>query len=190
MLKYFILIITILTSGCGPNRNIYVNEQGGVRSKSKNIFAYHKINYTPKDTLLIDTNAVYVRRNGFKKMKSYGKSFDTVYLPDSYYRFYPNGRVQQVTFSERNIGNLVNNTEIGNIGYYFVKNGKLKMSIVHSNQTDLEFGYFENGDILLFNEKPEVFSTSYALLKMITGNDVTKWVKLKVNSMRSVKPTW
>lgn len=186
MLKYFILLIVIFNSGCGPNRNIYVNEQGGVRSKSKTIFAYYKKNYTPKDTLLIDTNAVYVRRNGFRKLKSY----DTVYLPDSYYRFYPNGRVQQVTISEGDIGKLVNNTEIGSIGYYFVKRGKLKMSIVHTNQTDLEFGYFEKGDILLFNDKPEVFNASYTLLKMMSGKEVTRWVKLKVNSMRSVTPTW
>jgi len=191
-IKFIAAIVMVSLVSCGPDKNIYRTPQGGFRLKSPKGYPYYKKNYTPTDTLLIDTNAIYVRqKNGFQ-IFARGREgrLDTVPFPVIYYRFYSKGRVLKVYPGDKDIDSTVNDTGIGHAGSYVVRNGKLKMDIVNSNQTDFEYGYFLNGDIIIFNETPETFNGSYTLVKYFSKRDTTRWAKVKVKNLKPVNLTW
>ena len=182
-LMIFILMILIACQS-----RYVVNEQGGVRPGKDNMFRYDKKGFILKDNLFIDTNAIYVRHGA---TISYGE--DTVQLPTVYYRFWGNGRVQEVWPGNKEFNNIVNNTEIGYIGYYYIKNARLKMEmieIVNGGQTGLRYGLFDNGNIWFYEQSPETYYGSWAMLKWFESKSKTQWVKTTVDSLKYVKPTW
>ena len=179
------LTLLILTS-C--QSRFIVNREGGVRPRKNNMFSYDKKHFTLKDNSLIDTNAIYVRSGA---VITYGS--DTVKLPTVYYRFWSNGSVQEVWPDKKDYDSIVNNTEIGYNGYYYIKKGRLKMQmieILNGGQIGLRYGLFDNGDIWFYEQRPETYYGSWNMLKWLESKNKTKWVKTTVSSLKYVKPTW
>jgi hypothetical protein len=181
-----LLTLFILTS-C--QSRFIVNEQGGVRPSKNNMFSYNKKNFTLKDTTLIDTNAIYLRKGGITKVPW----SDTSKYPTVYYRFWNNGRVQEVWPDKLELNSIVNNTEIGYIGYYYIKKGRLKMQMIeitNGGQTGLRYGLFDKGDIWFYEQRPETYYGSWNMLKWFDSRSKTKWTKTTVDSLKYVRPTW
>ncbi|PKP00970.1 MAG: hypothetical protein CVU11_16645 [Bacteroidetes bacterium HGW-Bacteroidetes-6] len=152
------------------------------------MFRYDKKLFILKDNSLIDTNAIYIRSGA---TINYGS--DTIELPTVYYRFWSNGRVQEVYPGNKDCNIIVNNTEIGYIGYYYIKRGRLKMQMIETlngGQTGLRYGLFDNGDIWFYEQRPETYYGSWNMLKWLESNNKTKWAKTTVDSLKYIKPTW
>jgi hypothetical protein len=94
---------------------------------------------------------------------------------------------------KKHYNSIVNNTEIGYIGYYYIKKGRLKMQmieILNGGQTGLRYGLFDNGNIWFYEQRPETYYGSWNMLKWLESKNKTKWVKTTVDSLKYVKPTW
>ena len=148
------------------------------------MFSYEKKVKKLEDLSLIDTTAIYIRKNG---------NGDTANLPLVYYRFWGDGRVQQVYPGKRDLAQIVNNPEIGAIGYYHIKKGRLKVQLIETlngGQTGKRFGLFSNGNIWFYQQRPETYYGSWTLLKWLEKKNKTEWVKTKIDNLIYVKPTW
>jgi len=180
----FISLILFLTS-C--QTRYIVNEQGGIRPKGK-MFSYENKTTSLKDNLLIDTTSIYIRKG---QKITYGTN--VVSLPTVYYRFWENGRVQEVYPKELDINNIINNTEIGYIGYYYIKKGRLKMQLIETlngGQTGKRYGLFDNGNIWFYEQRPETYYGSWNMLKWLENNRKTEWIKISIDSLKHINPTW
>jgi len=182
---FTVLTLFILTS-C--QSRFIVNEQGGIRPRKNNMFSYDKKNFTLKDTILIDTNSIYIRKGA---ITIYGS--DTIKYPTVYYRFWNNGRVQEVWPDKKELNSIVNKTEIGYIGYYYIKKGRLKMQMIevtNGGQTGLRYGLFDKGNIWFYEQRPETHYGSWNMLKWFDSKSKTKWTKTTVDSLKYVQPAW
>lgn len=180
------ILILILFYSC--QTKYVVNDQGGIRPKNKNMFRYNNKSFALQDNQLIDTNYIYLRKDA---INNYGS--DSVKSPTVYYRFWGNGCVQEVWPDNQKLNSIVNNTEIGNIGYYYIKKGRLKIEIIETTnggQAGHRYGLFDNGDIWFYEQTPETYFGSWNMLKWLESKNKTRWVKTKVDSLGYIKPTW
>lgn len=164
-----------------------VNDQGGVRPRNGNMFRDNSKNFTLQNNSLLDTNCIYLRKGA--KIESF-----TDTLPTEYYRFWTNGRIQEVWLtSNQELNSIVNNTETGYIGYYHIKKGRLIIDVIdetNGGQVNTRFGLFENGDIHFYQQSPHTYFNSWNMLKWFEGKNKTRWLKTTVDSLKYVNPTW
>jgi hypothetical protein len=164
-----------------------VNDEGGVRPRKEYMFRNNSKNFVLQNNLLLDTNCIYLRKGAIIESRT-----DT--LPTVYYRFWANGRVQGIwPKKNQELNSIVNNTEIGYIGYYQIKKGRLIIEMIEESnggQTSTRFGLFENGDIYFYEQSPHTYFSSWKLLKCFEGKNKTRWTKTSVDSLKFIKPTW
>ena len=182
MKYYLILLSASVIFSC--KLKYYVNEHHGVRPTNPDMFSYKKRTSLLTDTLLIDTNSIYV------KTPVNAHPFDKE--ATEFYRFWANGRVLKITTYSKDLNTVVNNTQTGIIGYYHIKKGRLKMQMLemlNGGQVGLRYGLFENGDISFHQARPETWYGSWALLEAL-GGDRRTWHKTKLDSIKPVKANW
>ena len=145
-------------------------------------------NFQLKNNSLIDTNFIYLSQGA-----RLPNAIDSNPLPTTYYRFWSNGRVQQVWPGNQEIGTLVNNTEIGSAGYYRIRKGRLEMQItetLNGGQKGLRYGLFEQGNIWFYYQRPETYFGSWLMMRWLESKYKTQWVKTKVEGLKYVNPNW
>lgn len=199
-----VLFILILCSSC--NSHFYITDQGGIRPKSNSSFVFKKRGSIASDTLYIDTNAIYLRPDIITHNK--GRAINLI--PATYYRFFVNGKVQEVRLSNRDINQQVNitqishdinqqvnNTQIGHVGFYkIIGHGKILIQIMtERNRGEVIFknGFFRNGDLYIFeiNETPPDWYDDIIPIPSFKGiNNKNIYAKTKVDSLKSVELKW
>ena len=177
-MKWFIVLFFVIQSCAGIKH--FTNQQGFERPNNYKFFKYTK--YTTLVVDGIDTNAVYIQNwiNPNTKESYY-----------RYYRFLPNGRVLY-NYDSLHLPKI-NNSEYGNIGYYYCKNNKLKLEIFKvtygiRGSIVKEFGYVSKDTIKLYLQNPATFNNNYKLTAK--GALTDSWVKLIPTNLKPVIPFW
>jgi hypothetical protein len=110
----------------------------------------------------------------------------------SFIRFFANGKCIEIYEKIADIEKNVNILEKGIIGYYYIsKKNVLKMqyfSSINGGQVEREFGLFDNGDLLIYDEPP--MWGSLKLLKLFYGDTKKLWKKIKIDGLKPVVPDW
>lgn len=186
---FYLLLFSALFSACRFIR--YKNENGEYRPKSEKFFSYKKANTRVSDTLLVDTNAIYVMQLG--KLYAFDTNdvlVDSINNAWQYMRFYATGQVYfSHVFDTLPSVEKVNSQTRGIIGYYKFdnKNRRIKIQYLNPYLTNPQtyFGKFDGGDILIYTLRPETF------WNIVPYNSKTdRWKKVKLEGMKYIKPDW
>jgi hypothetical protein len=185
--KIKLLLFAILFLFYCCKSQVYQNKYTLPRPIKENAFSYAKKNFRLHDTLLIDTTVIYLlidtASNCWSKKQNQIK----------FIRFFSNGRFFLIIRdSINNILDFANDSEYGLIGYYYItKKNILKLQYFpHSNSgiTDRRFGFFDNGDLWIYDEPP--MWGSMTLLKLTSGYSKKLWKKIKIDGLKPVVTDW
>jgi hypothetical protein len=159
---------------------------GGIRVKNPDRLKFQGEQFHLTDTLLIDTNAVYVLSN-FEL--PHAKPFE-ISRP-SYLRFFAAGQVLIVKCDSIPSLEMINNVDIGWQGYFKIEKNRLmikEFEIINGGQTAQRFGIFDTGDVLLYDARPDSYHYSWKELERKSLK--TRWRKIKIEGMTYQQPDW
>ncbi|TCC99906.1 hypothetical protein [Pedobacter psychroterrae] len=188
------VLLCFLISGCS---HYTINSEGFIRPPSGYKFPYRKKAARLTSNELIDTSAIYLMRNS-----NYYRDSEEYKNPDSYIRFYADGRFKEIGIKNTDSIKLadVNNIHRGIVGYYHLNVRVIKLqyySDLNGGSHQLKFGRVsENGDLVLLHENPRTyFGIGYSdegiirkIEKGFFNPEVHRKVKLK--GMVYTSPDW
>ncbi|MDR3235435.1 MAG: hypothetical protein LBT48_01750 [Prevotellaceae bacterium] len=179
------IFLTLLCVAC--EIQYYETKYTKPRPIKENVFSYAKKKFYLQDTLLIDTMSIYILIDTTCIDCAKEKSV-------SFFRFFANGKYVAMYEKIMDIDENINNLEKGFIGYYYItKKNVLKMqyfSWTNGGQTRTEFGLFDNGDLLVYDQHPEFALGNQKLLEWMAGDTKKRWKKVKVSNLKPVIPNW
>tara|TARA_B100000676_G_scaffold308818_1_gene370648 strand:+ start:2627 stop:3202 length:576 start_codon:yes stop_codon:yes gene_type:complete len=186
---FYLAMITIMTSCVG----YYFTDEGGVRANNPKVFKYNKQKHIVKDKTGIDTNAVYILHSIHGKWNRNSSIWGI--SQNSFLRFFNSGQVLFVTCDSVPTPNEINNPNLGTPGYFIVKGTKLKidmLQLINGGQTGKCFGRInKNGDLIIFENNPETYYSSFFLLENLEGRrSFSVWKKTKTEDFKIYKPNW
>jgi len=185
MIKY--LLFFFILNSCV---SYHLTKEGGYRVDDPHVFTYNKKKYQKFRSGLIDTSAIYVR---VEKKSCFG--IDSLQNSPMYtLRFFAHGQVLFSYFTKDKV-DLMNNPNIGIPGYFIIDGTKVKIDrfeTINGGQTGKYFGrVMDNGDLLFFDQPPEMYYNSFFLLeKFEPDSSKTIWRKIKPQELRHFVPDW
>jgi hypothetical protein len=185
MMRYFVLVFVLLLFSC-CNVNYYTTPEGGYRLVNSKKFEYNKPQYASKDKSAIDTTCIYVLDSTYNK-------WDDVKIKKESYRFLRFFSKGQVLFIyNKGLPNLdmINNKNIGNSGYYYIEDNKLKINVFKMVNGGVIVDYFgeitPNGNIVFYEQVSEDLKFS----KAKEYDRKSFWSKVKIEKIEHYKPDW
>ncbi|MBL7810049.1 MAG: hypothetical protein J0M29_18730 [Chitinophagales bacterium] len=178
----FIFLLFLTLNSCVK---YHYNEEGGVRVNNSKVFKYNKERFRSMDKSQIDTNAIYILSEPHPMWDSFW-----------FIRFFPTGQVLFIPCDTIPPGSgLINNKNKGIQGYYILKDSKIKIDMfqeINYGQTGKYFGRVESdGNILLFESRPETCFSIYPLVEKVTNKkNNSHWRKFPTDQLKHYKPDW
>ena len=148
---------------------------GGIRPKNDNFFSYKKQNFKLLDTLLIDTNSIYIKYIGdmyFPQDKYNGDFTSNAYL---YFRFYSTGKLKYGLCDSFPTTQEVNDILSGGVGYFIKDSNKFKIQYIADNGK-------------LIKKNVEVKNNELIIHEQIGKIELFK--KTKIKGMTFEQPNW
>ncbi len=167
------------------------NEAGEYRPKSEKYFSYKKANTRVSDTLLVDTNVIYIIQLGkLYAFDSNDNLIDSINNGWQYMRFYATGQVYlSAIYDTFPTIDQINNPHNGNVGYYKFDKKKRRIKIQYLHPYFIgprtSFGKFDEGDILIYTHDP------VKTWNIVPYNSKTeRWEKTRIAGLKYVTPDW